>query len=60
MTILEPTDKWFAVQSSVYNLDMYVWCQQMCGPCGDKWEQCLGKFMFSKEADRTLFILRWS
>ncbi len=52
----------FAYGSALEN-DCYRWCQETFGECGNKdgiWFYVASKYYFSREEDRTMFIMRWS
>lgn len=50
-----------------WNLATAEWCRQTYGPVGCVWDHQVdrwfingAKFLFRDEADRTLFVLKWS
>lgn len=55
----------FAYGSPLEN-DCYAWCQETFGECGNPstddylWFYYASKYYFSREEERTMFILRWS
>ena len=62
MKFIKRSNGWFAIQMSSPEtfIDIYIWCQNVYGPCGDRWEHYAENYMFKKESDVTMFILRWS
>ena len=42
------------------NEQAQVWCKEKMGPSGSRWFEKKDKFYFRKDADLTMFILRWS
>jgi hypothetical protein len=55
------SDGWISTHIGTYDpLEVYLWCQQLYGPCGERWEHWGGNYMFRKESDTIMFILRWA
>jgi hypothetical protein len=39
--------------------DMFDWCDQKIGQCGEDWDFQVNRFLFRRGRDCTYFILRW-
>ena len=60
----DPTMPWDDMRER--NRQINEWCEETYGPIGDwhdtacRWHASNRKYIFHNEADRTMFVLRWS